>query len=309
MPGTRIEVELVSVVDGDTVKVQRNGEVINIRILSLDTEESRRGGNKPMTPWGIEAKHEAESFFAGQTSVVLEFPGNEAADEAWIRYRGNYGRPLCWVYKKDGDDLIDFQAHMIRWGFSPYFVKYGFAEYPEKHARYTLAEHAAQADFIGVWNQLAVNAQEMRNYALLGVWWHLRAKVIDGYRAGKLAHPEADVYDSRLDYAKLLELAQQEAGVTVFTELAELKFTNTQKHMLASIGSQQQPFQVFIPNVEGENGRDIVNLLLTRYIPSDETHPARSYVYLTGELEVFNEKPEIVLTNMNQITDSWPVLE
>jgi hypothetical protein len=52
MPGTTLEVPVDRPVDGDTVRVLINGRSEALRILALDTEESRPGGDKPMTPWG-----------------------------------------------------------------------------------------------------------------------------------------------------------------------------------------------------------------------------------------------------------------
>jgi micrococcal nuclease len=53
MPGTTLEAPVDRPVDGDTVRVLINGRSEALRILALDTEESRPGGDKPMTPWGV----------------------------------------------------------------------------------------------------------------------------------------------------------------------------------------------------------------------------------------------------------------
>lgn len=78
--GTHVEVPLLEVIDGDTIKVELPGDAIeNIRILCLDTEEKPgSGGSKPKTPWGQKAIERAETFFAGAETVTLEFPGTES---------------------------------------------------------------------------------------------------------------------------------------------------------------------------------------------------------------------------------------
>ena len=60
--GTTIEATVVRVVDGDTIRVEVNGKEESLRILSLDTEESN-ASPKPVSPWGKEAKKEAEKLF------------------------------------------------------------------------------------------------------------------------------------------------------------------------------------------------------------------------------------------------------
>ena len=168
MAGTRTEVPFVRVVDGDTIKVTTPDGTENLRILALDTEESSASSGKPETPHGHAAKAEAERFFSGVSTVTIEFPGTEAVSECFERYRGNFGRPLVYVYKRQGDALVDFQEHQIGAGFSPYFVKYGRAVFAELDAKYTEAERRAQREHLGIWDQVAANGSEINNYALLG---------------------------------------------------------------------------------------------------------------------------------------------
>jgi hypothetical protein len=113
---------------------------------------------------------------------------------------------------------VDHQEHMIAAGCSPYSTKYGHAEFAGHRVRYTAAERAAQAAHVGGWDQVTVNGSEMRNYARLGVWWALRAALVDDHRRRRADDP--DLLDSRLDHDRLAELAGQGAQVTVFTELA-----------------------------------------------------------------------------------------
>ena len=131
--GTKVDATVVRVVDGDTIRVKVKGQEESLRILSIDTEESNAGSSKAVSPWGKEAKKEAEKLFKVGDKVKLEFPGDEPAKECLQRYRGNYGRLLVFVYLEDG---TDFQEHMIKKGFSPYFMKYGYAALPDNHERY-----------------------------------------------------------------------------------------------------------------------------------------------------------------------------
>ncbi len=302
MAGTRIQGTVVRVVDGDTVRVEVNGDEESLRLLALDTEESNAGSSKPVTPWGHAAKDRANQVIAPGDTVTLEFPGHEAPEVCWQKYRGNYGRPLVYLYLPNG---TDFQEMMIREGYSPYFVKYGYAHFPELHERYTNAERAAQAENLGVWNQMAVNAFEARNYALLGTWWHLRGLVVEGYRQFKRANPGIALYNTRLDYDLLVDLAEQRQEVTIFTELRDFKRVGG-KHGIISVGSIHQPFQIFVREIDSDPAQTLLRFLMSRYIPGDGTHPRRSYAYIRGMVKMFGSRPELELERPSQVTD-WPV--
>lgn len=295
--GTTVNATVVRVVDGDTVRLRADGKEQSVRLLALDTEESNRGSStKPLTPWGRKAKEEAQRLLPAGSAVILEFPGTETLEECWEKHRDNFGRVLGFVHKNG----MDFQEHMVREGYSPYFVKYGYVDFTAYHERYTVAEREAQTANRGVWDQLTVNGSEARNYAMLGVWWHLRADLIDQYRGKREANP--NLLNSRRDYARLVELARQEQEVTVFTELREYHRVGG-RHVVVTIGSLQQPFQVFVPNADAEPGQTILRLLDNRYIAVEPDHPRRSYAYVRGPLKLFDGKPEIVVRSMEQITD------
>lgn len=301
--GTVLNGVVSRVVDGDTLRVFLEGaeKDESLRILALDTEESYAGGSKPVTPWGKKAKERAESIFKAGDQVQLEFPGNETIEVCMKKYRGNYGRLLVFVHK----DAMDYQELMIKEGFSPYFCKYGNAEFRHLHDRYIEAERFAQANHLGVWNQLEVNGSDVRNYSALSTWWSLRAEIIDNYRREKNAYDH--LYNSRLDYEAIKELAASGQHMTVFTELRDLMRIG-QNSAVIRIGSIEQPFSLFLPTIESEEGQKIIQLLEARYIPSDDLHPKRSYAFVKGNLSLYNESPQIVLRSASQITDDLHVI-
>ena len=302
--GTTVDATVVRVVDGDTVRVEVKGQEESLRILSLDTEESNAGSSKAVSPWGKEAKKEAEKLFKVGDKVKLEFPGDEPAKECLQRYRGNYGRLLVFVYLDDG---TDFQEHMIKKGFSPYFMKYGYAALPDNHERYLQAEKEAQIANRGIWNQIEVNGSQVRNYAQLGVWWYLRAEIIQNYRRFKQQNVDATVFNTRLDYEKLVELAKKEKEATIFTELRNPKRVAV-NNMFIGIGSVEKPFSIFIPKVDENAGLKIMSLIKNRYISTDDEHPRRSYAYVKGNLSIHRDKPQIIVTDVKQIMD-LPLLD
>ncbi len=296
--GTHLDVRFGRVVDGDTIRVFLPGaqDDESLRILALDTEESHAFGSKPVTPWGKEAKKRAEEFFQGADTVTIEFPGNESLETALQKHRGNFGRLLVYAFRDD----VDFQETMIQEGYSPYFVKYGNAQFAGHHERYVEAEREAQRRRLGVWDQTTVNGVEIRNYAALGTWWQLRASIIDEYR--KLKAVDDSVLNTRLDYAALEAKAEAGESATVFTELYSLSRTGG-RHGLIDIGSDQQPFKLFLPEIDAPAGEEISNLLGTRYFSHGEGRPRRSYAYVTGPLGMFRGRPQMVLTSAEQISD------
>ncbi|HNQ55150.1 MAG TPA: thermonuclease family protein [Methanothrix sp.] len=304
MGGTKIKTEVVKVVDGDTITVKGKDKDEKIRILALDTEESQPGGDKPMTPWGKKAKEEAQRIFVAGKTVTLEFPGKEAADVCWERYRDNYGRAMAYVYAPDGSD---YQKHMIGQGYSPYFVKYGYAEFAANHKAYTNAEVAAQKENKGLWDQISVNGSEMRNYPLLSVWWHLRAQIIDEYRSYKAHNPKKAPMDVNLDYDKIVEKANAGAEAVIFTELAGFSRIGG-AHGIIRNSSLHRPFSIFMRDIDEPAGQKIVNLISQRYIaPSKQPdHPRRSYAYIKGLLQIYGGRPELVITSADQIWDGPP---
>ena len=256
MQGTTFDATVVRVVDGDTIRVAvPGGSEESLRILSIDTEESRAGGSKPMTPFGVKAKEEAERLFKPGDTVTLEFPGSEPLEQCFKIHRGKFDRLLVYALTADEDD---FQEHMIRSGFSPYFMKYGYAIDPDKHRRYQAAEREAQTADRGVWNQIAVNQIELRNYAALGVWWQLRARVIEEYRQVR-SNPGTTILNPRLDHQEITESAVAGESARIFLELSEIRLVGG-RHGLIDVGSQDRPFDVFIPRIDEPNGDQILTL-------------------------------------------------
>lgn len=298
--------DVVGVVDGDTIRVGFDSEVESLRIAALDTEESQSVPTKPMTPWGKKAAERAKSYFEDGSTVVVEFPGTESIEACFDRYRDSYGRLLAYVHKDDED----YQELMIREGFSPYFTKYGYADFDAHHRRYQAAERQAQADNIGVWNQLdpEVNGAVIRNYDTLRPWWELRAEAVETYREAK-REGITTLLEPQFDYDEIVERVGEE--LTVFTELNSLKRVGD--NLLATNGSNERSFNVFMPDaVDTAEGQRLASLLKQRYIPrgydgNTIAKMTRGYVYVRGTIELYppeTGKPEIEVTTLDQLSDS-----
>ncbi|MDZ3837135.1 MAG: hypothetical protein U0S49_07145 [Rhodospirillales bacterium] len=196
---------------------------------------------------------------------------------------------------------------MISEGYSPYFNKYGHARFLEYHRAFVAAERSAQAARRGLWDQVAVNGSEQRNYANLGAWWSLRAAIIDDYR--RVRAGGADILNSRLDYAEIAGRAANGEQIVVFTELAAFRRLGSRRAVI-DIGSRAQPFQVLIPDIETDDGMALVNLVHERYLAEDDGRTTirarRSYAYVEGRLQLYRDNPEIVVEGPAAITDAPP---
>lgn len=298
--GTTIDVTVVRVVDGDTIRVRFPflTQEKSLRILYLETEESNSGSNKRITSWGQRAKERAQQFFRPEDIVTVEYPGTDPVDICQRRYQDNYGRPLILIHKQG----VDYQAVMIQEGYSPYFNKYGNAVFPEYHQRYRQAERVAQQANLGVWDQMTANGADVHNYAALGVWWNLRARIIDDFRQFKTQQP--NLLNSRLDFETIVAKAHRQEQAVVFTELRSLRpITATSARI--EIGSVKQPFSLYIPNTDSPHGQALIHLLHHRYF-STEDAPKRSYAYVAGQLRIFNKTPQMTVNSPLQITDEPP---
>lgn len=306
MAETSLDARLNRVSDGDTINVTLAGEdrKLAVRILALDTEEVH-AGEKPVTEMGRRASERAKAIFAGVDQVRLWLPGPEPYVPGGHRYLDNFDRLLAYVEAPGG---VDFQALMIAEGFSPYFQKYGYAHTPARHARYAAAEAQAQAEGLGIWDQLANNGAVMRDYPALGVWWDLRARLVDEFRRARPGAAGRPLLDSREDYDRLLALAAEGAAVTVFLEISQIIPTGGSHHLVRT-GSRSQPFAAVVRNTDRPAGAAALRLLAARYMATPDA-PRRSFAYVTGPLQMFpagaGGRPEIVITQAGQITDGPP---
>jgi micrococcal nuclease len=153
---------------------------------------------------------------------------------------------------------------------------------------------------------VAVNGSEQRNYATLGAWWTLRAALIDDYRRARANGAVA--LNPRVDFETIMERAGRDEVGSVFTEFNEVQRLGSRK-AIVDIGSQAQPFAIFIPDIETEKGQALLALLTNRYLPEGTeggrtvARPRRSYGYVKGRLMMFQGRPEIVAEGPEDISD------
>ncbi|MCP8616231.1 thermonuclease family protein [Salirhabdus salicampi] len=139
-----MEAKLISVIDGDTIKVQLNGNDESVRFLLIDTPEisDSRYGEQPLSQ---EAKAFTESLLKNG-NVLLEKDVSE---------RDKYGRLLMYVYTTDG---ISVQEELLKNGLAR--VAYIYPPNTKYVDRYRELELQAKSKTIGIW--------EVEGYAHIG---------------------------------------------------------------------------------------------------------------------------------------------
>ncbi|MEO0652200.1 MAG: thermonuclease family protein [Planctomycetota bacterium] len=273
--------EVVRVVDGDTIHIQRDGELQKLRLLSVDTEEKlsgrpNSGGSKPETVYGQASADWAVRFFAdladedGTTRVGLLFPEG-------VERRDVYGRILCHVVLPDG---TDFNLLLVALGRSPYFNKYGNSLICPEAFRGAQAR-ARQAQ-LGVWDPATNAARDgrpevKRPYAKLLPWWEARARAVEAFRA---ARSEAPDRVAAADEPEALEaLLETEGDVRVFGSIFRIfEEDDRSVTLLFRTGETERAFRARV-SARAAKGLDVDALQAS----TDEFR--QNYLWVTGKLE------------------------
>jgi micrococcal nuclease len=126
------------VVDGDTAKVSINGRSVTVRLIGIDTPETKYP-SKPVQCFGKEASARAEALLTGR--------------KVWIQYdtsqdhRDRYGRDLVYLWL-DGHTL--FNEVMVREGFAHEFTYDRAYRY---QAQFRTSQRQAKEAGLGFWSQ------------------------------------------------------------------------------------------------------------------------------------------------------------
>lgn len=302
-PGVPEELfEVVRVVDGDTIHIQREGEIQKLRLLSVDTEEklsgrANNGGSKPETVYGQASADWAVSFFAGLadeqgvTRVGLLFPEG-------IERRDVYGRILCHVVLPDGSD---FNLALVALGRSPYFNKYGNSLIC--HEAFARAQVRAREARLGVWNPATNAARDgrpevKRPYARLLPWWEARARAVDAYRAAKADGP--DEVASAEEPEELARLVEAEGPVRVFGSIFRIfEEDDRSVTLLFRTGETERAFRARV-GVRAAKGLDLDALEASR----EEFR--QNYLWITGDLRRDRQGFDLAVRDPDQVELAGP---
>ncbi len=127
---------VVSVVDGDTIVATVHGTKERIRLIGIDTPETKKP-NTPVQCFGPEASNFTKHLLPAGTRLYLERD---------VEARDKYGRLLAYVYL--ADDGLFVNLHIIRQGYARLLT---FPPNVTHVDQFVAAARAAEHDDIGLW--------------------------------------------------------------------------------------------------------------------------------------------------------------
>lgn len=98
--------KVTKIVDGDTIKVEIDGEEETVRLIGIDTPETVHP-SKPVQCFGIEASEKVKELLSDKI-VRLEFDETQGEQD-------RYGRLLTYVFLENGTNLNEL---LIREGYA-----------------------------------------------------------------------------------------------------------------------------------------------------------------------------------------------
>lgn len=129
--------KVLSVIDGDTVKIDSAAGPLSVRIIGVDTPETVHPA-RPVEPFGPEASEHARELLLDRRVTIHYDP--DPTHDRW----GKYGRLLAYIDLPDGRD---FGLVMISEGLARAYPKYPFSRMSE----YLRAENEAKTAKVGMW--------------------------------------------------------------------------------------------------------------------------------------------------------------
>jgi len=129
---------ITRVVDGDTAKVSINGRSVTLRLIGIDTPETK-DPRRPVQCFGKEASARAKALLTGR-KVWIQYDTSQA-------HRDRYGRDLVYVWL-DGHKMLN--EDMVREGFAH---EYTYDRAYRYQAQFRAAQRQAKAAGLGLWSE------------------------------------------------------------------------------------------------------------------------------------------------------------
>jgi len=127
---------VVKVIDGDTIDVDVDGRVERVRLIGIDTPETKKP-NHPVECWGPEASAHTVELLPPGTAVLIERD---------VVGRDDYGRLLGYVHRA-GDGLF-VNRDLVQQGFARPLT---IAPNDLYAAQFAADARAAEAADLGMW--------------------------------------------------------------------------------------------------------------------------------------------------------------
>jgi micrococcal nuclease len=131
--------QVISVVDGDTIKVSIDGKTESIRLIGIDTPETVKP-RSPVQCYGREASSKMKELVSGMTVYLEADPSQDDRDR--------YKRLLRFVFLSDGTDA---GLTMINDGFAH---EYTYNKPYKYQTAYLAAQSEARSIERGLWSDL-----------------------------------------------------------------------------------------------------------------------------------------------------------
>jgi endonuclease YncB( thermonuclease family) len=135
------------VVDGDTVKVELDGEYVSVRLIGMNTPETVKP-DSPVECFGPESSEFAKQALTG-AQVTLEFDDSQGRTD-------QYDRVLAYVWREQSDGSLSlFNLESISGGYA-FERQYGSTPYAWKD-EFVRAQQQAQDADAGLWGACPVS--------------------------------------------------------------------------------------------------------------------------------------------------------
>jgi len=134
--------KVVSVIDGDTVKIDMNGNMETLRLIGIDTPETV-DPRKPVQCFGQEASNKSKELLSGQR-VRVEKDSTQGD-------RDKYDRLLAYIWREDG---LFYNEYMVKQGYAHEYTY----DTPYKYqAQFKADEKYARENQLGLWSPNTCN--------------------------------------------------------------------------------------------------------------------------------------------------------
>ncbi len=134
--------QVVSITDGDTIKVSIDGKTETIRLIGLDTPETK-DPRKPVQCFGKEASSKMQSFVQSKQVRLIEDTTQDSRDK--------YGRLLKYVFLEDGRNVA---YEMIKEGYAH---EYTYSLPYKYQSQFKSALQYAKDNSKGLWSPTTCN--------------------------------------------------------------------------------------------------------------------------------------------------------
>lgn len=126
---------VTNVVDGDTIDVNMSGKTERVRLIGVDTPETKKP-NTPVQCFGPQASDYTHKTLTGKSVRLDADPQDDNRDR--------YGRLLRYVYLQDG---TLFDESLVAQGYGFAYVSFPF----EKKTEFSKTQEQARAAKLGLW--------------------------------------------------------------------------------------------------------------------------------------------------------------